>query len=64
MLKTFQQVIIERKRCCIFVFQSSVVFHIESTDFKLESDKMFLRKFCQQEPKFERKFQAILETDL
>ena len=23
---------------------------------------MFLRKFCQQEPKFKRKFQAILET--
>ena len=48
--------------CCILVFQPSVVFHIETTDFKFESDKMFLRRFCQQEPKFKQTFQAILET--
>ena len=46
----------------MFAFQPSVVFPIETTDYKLESNKMFLRMFCQQEPKFKRKFQAILET--
>ena len=40
----------------VFAFQLSVVFHIENTYFKLESDKMFPRKFCQEEPKFKRKF--------
>ena len=44
------------------VFQPSVAFHIETTGFTLESDKMFPRKFCKQEPKFKRKFQVILET--
>ena len=62
MLNTFQQIIIERNRCSIVVFQPSVVFHIEITDFTLESDKMFQRQFYRQEPKFKRKFQAILET--
>ena len=62
MLNTFQQIIIERNRCSIVVFQPSVVFHIEITDFTLESDKMFQRQFYRQEPKFKRKFQVILET--
>ena len=30
MLSTFEKVIIEKKRCCIVVFQPSVVFHIET----------------------------------
>ena len=30
MLSTLHQVIIEKKKCCIVVFQSSVVFHIET----------------------------------
>ena len=40
MLSTFERVIIEKKRCCIAVFQPSVVFHIETADFKLDSSKM------------------------
>ena len=30
MLSTFQQLIIEKKRCCIVAFQASVAFHIET----------------------------------
>ena len=30
MLSTFKQVIIEKKRSCIVVFQPNVVFHIET----------------------------------
>ena len=35
---------------------------METTDFKLEPDKIFLKKFCQQEPKFKEKIQSILEA--
>ena len=33
-----------------------------TANFKFESTKMFLRKFCWQGPQFKRKSQAILET--
>ena len=42
--------------CCIIAFHPSVVFHIETINFKLESAKMFLKRFSQQ------KSRAIQET--
>ena len=45
MLSIFEEVIIEKKRCCIIVFQPSVLFHVETADFILESAKNFLRNF-------------------
>ena len=30
MQSTFEHVIIERKRCCIVVFQPNIIFHIET----------------------------------
>ena len=35
---------------------------IITADFKFEYAKMFLRTSCYQDPKFKRKFEAILET--
>ena len=55
------------KSCLVSIWNARLSWNVLkqsrfiTVDFKLESAKKFPRKFCQQNPKFKRKFQAVLE---